>query len=101
MGYVTVGKSDAVPDGELALVDANGAPVTVANVDGQFYAIDDTCTHKQCSLADGELEGASVVCACHAGQFDLATGEVLAGPPPAPVSSYQVRVEGDDLQVEI
>ena len=76
----------APQDGEMTAVDLDGEKVALARVDGRLYAFDDACTHQKCSLSGGELEGATVVCPCHFGQFDLATGAVLAGPPPSPPS---------------
>jgi len=99
--FVTVGKVVDVPVGTVAVFDVKGTHVAVANVHGTLYAFDDTCTHEQCSLAEGELEDATVICPCHQGQFDVRTGEVLAPPPPSPVKTYQVRTERDALQIAV
>lgn len=99
---VTIGKKADVKPGELVLFDVAGRRVAVGNADGRFFAIDDTCTHEQCSLAEeGTLEGTVVTCGCHGAQFDVTTGAVLAPPAPEPVRVYSVRVDGDDLVVEI
>jgi nitrite reductase/ring-hydroxylating ferredoxin subunit len=66
-----------------------------------YYAFDDTCTHRGCLLSQGELEGTRVICPCHAGLFDVATGEVLAGPPPEPVETFAVRLLGEDVEIEL
>jgi nitrite reductase/ring-hydroxylating ferredoxin subunit len=97
--FVTVANVADVPAGGMAVFTVSGNPVAVANVGGAFYAFDDTCTHEYCSLAEGELEGTTVTCPCHQGQFDVRTGEVLDLPPPSPVKTYRVRVEGDSLQI--
>ena len=68
---------------------------------GTYYAFDDTCTHEQCSLAEGDLAGTTVTCMCHGAEFDVRTGEVLAPPAPMPVKVYRTRVEGDALQIEV
>ena len=99
--FVTVAKTADVPIGGIAAFDVAGTRVAVANVGGTFYAFDDTCTHEQCSLADGELEGTTVICPCHQGEFDVVTGAVLAPPPPAPVKTYRVRTEGESLQIAL
>jgi 3-phenylpropionate/trans-cinnamate dioxygenase ferredoxin subunit len=75
--------------------------IAIANVGGSFYAVDDTCTHQGCSLATGYLDGTTVTCLCHSSEFDVTTGAVLSGPAEDPLASYPVRIEGDDLQVEI
>ena len=98
--YVTVVKAGSVPTGGLQAFDAGGRRITVANAGGRLYAFDDTCTHKGCSLAEGDLEGTTVTCICHGSQFDVATGAVLRGPAERPLAAHRVRVVGDDLQVE-
>ena len=72
----------------------------MANVGGEYRAIGATCTHAGCNLAlDGELEGDTVVCGCHGSIFDLASGEAVGPPAEDPVPVFQVRVEGEELQV--
>ena len=90
-----------VPPGAITAIDVRGTRIAVANVDGRYYAFDDTCTHAQCSLADGDLAGTTVTCMCHGAEFDVRTGEVLAPPAPAPVRAYRVRVEAGALQIEL
>jgi nitrite reductase/ring-hydroxylating ferredoxin subunit len=99
--FVAALKTTHVPEGGLAVVDVSGIPIAVANVGGTYYAFDDTCTHEQCSLAEGELAGTTVTCMCHGAEFDVRTGEVLGPPAPLPVKVYRTRVEGDTLQIEV
>ena len=94
-------KASAIVPGTLGLVEIAGTRIAVANVDGVFYAFGDACTHEQCSLTEGELEGAKVICACHGAEFDVRTGEVLAPPAKVPLKVYPVRVVGDVLQIEV
>lgn len=94
-------KASSIRPGELALIEVAGARIAVANVDGAFYAFDDTCTHEQCSLAEGDLEGSKVICACHGAEFDVRTGEVLAPPATEPLRVYPVRVSDDALHIEV
>jgi nitrite reductase/ring-hydroxylating ferredoxin subunit len=98
--YVTVGKAGSVPTGELHAFEAGGRRITVANAAGVLYAFDDTCTHRGCSLADGDLEQTTVTCICHGSQFDVVTGAVVRGPAERPVMTHRVRVAGDDLELE-
>ena len=97
---VTIPGASIPRAGDLAQVDVEGTPLTLANVDGQIYAFDDTCTHSGCSLADGDLDGVVVTCACHGSQFDVRTGSVMRGPAMTPVHAYAVRREGADLVVQ-
>ena len=99
--FLTILKTHDVPANGLAVVDVRGTPVAVANVGGTYYAFDDTCTHEQCSLAEGDLAGTTVTCMCHGAEFDVRTGAVLAPPAPSPVKVYRTRVDGDTLQIEI
>jgi 3-phenylpropionate/trans-cinnamate dioxygenase ferredoxin subunit len=98
---VTLGPADAVPDLQMKAFPVGPNHIAVARVDGELYAFDDTCTHAACSLADGELEGTTVVCPCHMGQFDLKTGEVLDGPPPDPINVYPVQENDGKLTVDL
>jgi 3-phenylpropionate/trans-cinnamate dioxygenase ferredoxin subunit len=98
---VTIGSADALGDGELAAFEVGSRRIAVARTAETYYAFDDTCTHAACSLADGDLEDGTVVCPCHYGVYDLATGDVVDGPPPFPIDVYPVRVTEGDLQVEL
>ena len=99
---VTVSKAADIKAGELTSFDVGGLRIAVANADGQFFAIDDMCTHEQCSLADeGTLDGRVVTCGCHGAQFDVATGEVLAPPAFEALKVYPLHIDGDDIIVEI
>lgn len=98
--FVTVAKADSIKPGQMAVFQIDGLPVAVGNVGGTFHAFDDTCTHEECSLAEGELERTVVTCPCHFAQFDIRTGAVLAPPATVPIKVYPVRVEGGELQVE-
>ena len=78
--------------------ETHGVPVAVFHTEeGEFYAIDDTCTHQDASLAEGWLEGCEVECPLHASRFDLRTGAVDAPPAKRPVRTHQVTVDGDDV----
>ena len=97
---VTLGSSSAVQFG-LTKFDAGGYEIAVANVEGTFYAFSDICTHRRCSLSQGELEGTTLECICHGSRFDVSTGDVLRGPANRSVQVYPVRVQGDALVVDV
>ena len=99
--FIRVGRTDDVPEGEIRQFQVGGEDVAVANVDGEFYAFGDTCTHMQCSLADGDLEGTTVTCACHQSEFDVTSGDVLNGPATEPVDSFEVSTEGGELKIRV
>lgn len=96
---IAVGSVGDVPQGEIRSYQVGGDDVAVANVDGTLYAFGDVCTHAQCSLAEGDLDGTTVTCACHGSEFDVTTGDVLGGPATEPVESYEVATEGDELKI--
>jgi 3-phenylpropionate/trans-cinnamate dioxygenase ferredoxin component len=99
---VTVARTTDIKPGELAAFDVQGLRIAVANANGRFFAIDDTCTHEQCSLTEeGTLDGTVVTCGCHGAQFDVTTGQVLAGPAVEPVTAYPLRVDQGELVIEI
>ena len=100
-GWVRVASTLDLEDGDVASYEVGETYVAVARVAGSYYAFDDTCTHRGCSLSEGELDGATLICPCHAGEFDVRTGAVLDGPPPDPVVSYPVRLSGDDVEIEV
>jgi len=90
-----------IPLGKIKVFKINGKQISIANTEGEYFAFDDTCTHEECSLSEGYLDGYTLTCFCHAGQFDISTGEVLSPPPPAPIGVYKVKVEGEDILIEI
>ena len=87
--------------GQGMAVEVAGNRIALFNVDGTFYAIGDTCTHRGGPLSEGSLEGSTVTCPWHGANYDIRTGKNLTPPAPAEVPSYNVRVEGDDVEVEI
>ena len=87
--------------GELMAIDDGPEPVALVNLHGKFYAVDDTCTHERWSLCDGHLEGDEIVCSLHLARFSLLTGAATAPPAYEPLKVYPVRIEGDDVLVDL
>jgi 3-phenylpropionate/trans-cinnamate dioxygenase ferredoxin subunit len=101
-GFATGLKAADVGPGTVEFVVVRGTPLCIGHTtDGRWGAIDDVCTHDGGDLGDGELDGNAVECPRHGGRFDLFTGRVLALPPVIPVRAYPVRVEGDEVVVEL
>lgn len=96
----TVGTVSGLQPGRMKAYHVGANEITVANVDGRFFAFGDTCPHRGCSLATGTLEGQVVTCACHGSQFDVSSGEVLRGPADEGVETWPVRIEGDAISIE-
>ncbi|MFD2474680.1 bifunctional 3-phenylpropionate/cinnamic acid dioxygenase ferredoxin subunit [Amycolatopsis silviterrae] len=89
---------DELPPGESVRI-AGPEPIAVFNADGELYAIGDTCTHQDASLADGWLEGCFVECPLHAALFDLRTGMPSCLPAKQPVRTYEVQVDAGVIYV--
>ncbi len=97
--WVTVARTDEIPDGEMVAATIDGVELLVVSFDGEYRSIGDVCTHEECSLADGEIEDGTVVCSCHGSVFNLRTGEVVEPPATDDEPVYEVRVEEDEIQV--
>ena len=100
-GFVPVARTSDIPVGEFRSVQVGGKPLLICHTDSGFHAIDDTCTHDDGPLADGWLEGDEIECPRHGARFDVKTGKVLCLPAAVGIMSYPVRVEGDDVKVDI
>jgi nitrite reductase/ring-hydroxylating ferredoxin subunit len=82
-------------------IEEGPEPVGLFNVDGEYFAIDDTCTHGEWSLCDGYLDGDVVECALHMARFSVRTGAVLAPPADTPVKVYPVKIEDGQVLVDL
>ena len=100
-GFLEIAALDDLPPGSMRGVVAGGERVLLARIGEEVLAASDVCTHRRCYLSDGDLEDDRVVCPCHLGTFDLRTGEVLEGPPPAPIRVFPVRVEAGHVSVAL
>jgi len=86
------------------LTQENGTDVPVAVVrtgDGDFYAINDVCSHGEVSLSEGEVDGCELECWAHGGRFDLRTGAATELPAMDPVPAYSVRIDGERVLVDV
>jgi 3-phenylpropionate/trans-cinnamate dioxygenase ferredoxin subunit len=99
--FVSVAKlSDLRPQTGFR-VEVEGVRIALFSVDGEVRAIADTCSHAEASLSEGEVQGEEVVCPWHAARFNLKTGEATCPPAYEGVTTYNVRVRGDDVEVEV
>ena len=96
-----VGAAGDEPEGTLRRVEVGDTAVCLARTGEGWLAFDDTCTHEECSLAGGELDGEVVICPCHGSEFDLRTGDVVTPPALEPLPIYEAREDGGTLFVRL
>ena len=101
MPKIEAGPSADIAPGESTIVEAGEREIAVFNVDGTFYAIENTCCHRGGPLGEGELEGAVVTCPWHGWEFDVTTGRCHAPMPDKEVASFPVHEENGALFVEV
>lgn len=87
--------------GKPVRIEKNGEPLCVTRIGDEVFAIGDTCTHADASLAEGDVSDFKIECWLHGAEFDLRTGEALTPPAAAGVKSYSVTVDGDSVTVEM
>ncbi len=98
--FVKAANTSEIEPGQARLVDVNGKQIALFNVDGQFFALDNTCTHRGGPLVKGVVSGHEVTCPWHRATFDVRTGEVVSPPAQRAVARYRVRVTGTVIEVE-
>ncbi len=98
--FVKVARVEEIAPGEKKTVEVDGVEVVIVNVDGEFYAVEDVCTHDGGPLGDGELEGCQLICPRHGARFDVRTGKALTLPAFEPVATFAVKVQDGDIWVE-
>ena len=97
--FIKVADASKVPPGSRMVVDVEGEEVLLMNVDGRYYAVSELCTHRGGMLSGGDLTGTTLACPIHNSEFDIATGEAILGPASEPLTVYQVRQVGMDIEV--
>ncbi len=100
MARVRVGRSSDVPAGEGRVIEAGGRSLALFNVDGAYYAIDNSCAHRGGPLGEGELDGTVVTCPWHGWRWDVKSG-ANANNPALKMACFPVSVEAGDVFVEI
>ena len=101
MAFVKVASAKNVSSAGKISVKAGGKEIMLAAVKGKFYAIGNKCTHMGCKLSEGEMDGENVTCPCHSSMFSLKDGTVVKGPAKKAEPSFKVKVQGDDVMVDV
>ena len=101
MGRFLVGKTSEIKMGQMKKISIDEKDVVIANFDGNFFAVDDTCTHAGASLSEGKIENSTIMCDWHGAQFDCKNGKLIKFPGKInDLEVYNVVVEEDNILVE-
>jgi nitrite reductase/ring-hydroxylating ferredoxin subunit len=100
MTWIDAGDA-SLPDGTVVAADAGDTEVALARVDGAWHAVETWCTHAECPLSDGWVEGAAIRCPCHGSLFALASGDVLEGPAEEPVRVFPTRIADGRVEIRL
>lgn len=101
MAFVKAATVSEIPPGRSKTVEVGDEDVALCNVDGQIYAIANLCTHDDGPLGDGYLLGNEIECPRHGARFDVCTGHAKTLPAIMPVPTFEVRIDGDDVLVDV
>ncbi|MEY4498089.1 MAG: hypothetical protein RJA40_194 [Actinomycetota bacterium] len=93
-------KMSELSAGKPVKIEKDGRSICVTRIGDEVFAIDDTCSHSDASLSEGDVTDFKIECWLHGAEFDLRTGEALTPPAVAPVKTYSVSVDGDSVTVD-
>jgi nitrite reductase/ring-hydroxylating ferredoxin subunit len=99
-GFVKCADLGELAPGSCRIVNPGGRDLALFNVDGNIFCLDNTCLHRGGPLGEGDLDGEIVTCPWHGWQYNVRTGELLIDPS-VKIGTYPVRVEGNEIQVEV
>ncbi|MBI4151243.1 non-heme iron oxygenase ferredoxin subunit [Candidatus Woesearchaeota archaeon] len=100
MPFIIACKTSDIKPGSMQSFTLNNKNIAIANVDGNFFAFSNECTHVQAPLAEGSLEGTTVTCPWHGAQFDVTTGKVLAAPAQDNIGCFRLKIENSEILVD-
>jgi 3-phenylpropionate/trans-cinnamate dioxygenase ferredoxin subunit len=100
-GFVAAASVEDVPPGERIVVQVGKTWIALFNVNGEFHAVEDLCTHDEGPLGDGPVIGCEVECPRHGARFDLRDGRVTAPPALVPIPVHATRVEDGTVYIAV
>ncbi|MDA2962959.1 MAG: non-heme iron oxygenase ferredoxin subunit [Actinomycetota bacterium] len=92
---------DQLESAKPVKIEKGGKDICVVRINDEVFAVDDTCSHANASLTEGDVDDFTIECWLHGAQFDLRTGEVVALPATDALKTYPVKIEGNLITVEI
>ena len=98
--FIKVAQRGDIPESSGKIIETGGRTLALFHSNGQFYAIDNACMHRGGPLGEGEVYGTRVVCPWHGWEYDFSTG-LNVDDPSMKLRCYRVRLEGDDILLEI
>ena len=102
MGRIIGCRSSELQPGNMKKVSVDSRDILIVNVNGNYFACDDTCTHAGASLSEGVIDGSTITCGWHGAQFDCKTGSLEKFPAKINnLSSYTVTIESEDVFIEL
>lgn len=99
--FVAVAKVEEIGPGEKKVVDVNGTQILVCNSKDTFFAVRNLCSHAHETLECGRVRNGWISCPVHGARFDLETGEPKNPPATLPIETYELRVEGDTIEIAV
>ena len=98
-GWVDVVAENALAEGENIVADIEGVDVAIFKIAGQFYAIEDACTHDGAEIASGNIEGDEIICPRHGARFCIKTGVVKSAPAYEDIECFPIQIKNGRIQV--
>ncbi len=99
--YVEIAKTDDVKNGELKVFEVNGESIILINLNGEFFAFKNQCSHMELELDEAEIDGEILTCPWHGAQFNIRTGDVVRLPASEPLEKYDVKVKDGKIYIKI
>ncbi|MCJ2177617.1 Rieske (2Fe-2S) protein [Novosphingobium album (ex Hu et al. 2023)] len=99
--FVAAAKVDEIPAGGKKVVEINGVSVVVVNTKDRIFAVRNLCSHAHETLECGRVRAGWISCPVHGARFDLETGNPMNPPATMPIETYEVRIEGDTIEVAV
>lgn len=99
--FVKVATKSDIPAGEMRSFIVDHAPVVICNLNNEYFALADECSHDSAPISDGHLDGGNIVCPRHGATFDLQSGDVTGPPAVVAIDKYELKIEGEDILVMI